>query len=134
VRSTRALVAVVAALVVGLAILGFLFGLGSAPSAQDAKRERAAAYKDAVESGSKGGVYRRHYVRGYRKGFKAGERKARVERAKRRTRERRAAAGRVDGRRVGSNTTGGAAPSELGCAATYILPDGTTGCARNYGD
>jgi hypothetical protein len=120
---------VVAALVVGLAILGFLFGLGSAPSAQDAKRERAAAYKDAVASGNQG-VYRRHYVRGYRKGFKVGEKKARAERAKRRARERRAAAERVDGRRVGSNTTRGAAPSELGCAATYIFPDGTTGCAR----
>jgi hypothetical protein len=129
---SRALVAVVAALVVGLAVLGFLFGLGAAPSAQDAKRERAAAYKDAVVSGE--GVYRRHYVRGYRQGFKAGKRKARAERAKRRARERRTAAERVGRPRVGSDTTGGAPPSALGCETTYVFPDGTTGCARNYGE
>jgi hypothetical protein len=128
VRSPRLLVAVVAALVVGLAVIGFLFGLDAAPSAQDAKRERAAAYRDAVASEKR--VYRREFRRGYRRGVKAGARKARAERAKRAARERRAAAESVTRPRVRSSTTGGAAPSALGCQTTYILPDGTVGCAR----
>ena len=121
-RSARLLVAVVAALMLGLAVIGFLFGLDAAPSAQDAKRERAAAYRDAVASEKR--VYRREYRRGYRQGVKAGARKARAERAKR------AAAKRVERPRVGSNAPGGGGPSALGCQTTYILPDGTVGCAR----
>jgi hypothetical protein len=127
VKSTRPLVAVVAALAVALAVLGFFFGMGSAPTAGDAKSERAAAYKDAVASGKKGD-YRRHFMRGYRVGLTAG--KARAERAKRRARERRTAAQSVDRPQLGSTTTGGAGSSASGCDATYVFPDGTTGCAR----